>query len=249
MAKVISITSGKGGVGKSTLCVGLGMAYALSGKSVLLIEFDVGLRGMDLMLGISDKIVYDLGDLLEGRCNINKSIVESPWNPNLNVIVAPISMDSPMAMDDVSLLIGGLRNHFDIIILDTPAGIGVSMKIAKLSDMALVVVTPDSVCIRDGGKVVEALRKANINNYRLVINRVNQKLIKKRIVTDLDEVIDGVKAQLVGVLPEDTTMQLCISKGLRLSEKSKTVKICKAIASRIEGEYIPLLIKQEEQKL
>lgn len=243
MAKVISITSGKGGVGKSTLCVGLGMAYALSGKSVLLIEFDVGLRGMDLMLGISDKIVYDLGDLLEGRCNINKSIVESPWNPNLNVIVAPISMDSPMAMDDVSLLIGGLRNHFDIIILDTPAGIGVSMKIAKLSDMALVVVTPDSVCIRDGGKVVEALRKANINNYRLVINRVNQKLIKKRIVTDLDEVIDGVKAQLVGVLPEDTTMQLCISKGLRLSEKSKTVKICKAIASRIEGEYIPLLIK------
>ncbi len=242
MAKVISITSGKGGVGKSTLCVGLGMAYALLGKSVLLIEFDIGLRGMDLMLDISDRIVYDLGDLLQGRCNINKAIVESPWNKNLNVIVAPVTMDSPMVINDVNLLITGLRQHFDIIILDTPAGIGVSMKIASLSDLVLITTTPDSVCIRDGGKVVEALQKASVKNHRLIINRVSHKLLKKRIVTDLDEVIDGVGSQLIGVLQEDQKMQLQISKGLPLSEKSKIVQICKAIALRIDGEYIPLLI-------
>ncbi len=243
MAKVISVTSGKGGVGKSTLCVGLGMAYALLGKNVLLIEFDVGLRGMDLMLGVSDKIVYDLGDLLEGRCNINKAIVESPWNPDLNVIVAPIALDSPMVINDVKLLLEGLRKHFDVIILDTPAGLGVSMNLTSLSDLALVVATPDYVCVRDGNKVVNALHKMDFKNHRLVINRVNQKLLKKNIVKDLDEVIDGVSSQLIGALPEDQEMQLCVSKGMPLSEKSKIVNICKAIALRIEGEYVPLFIK------
>lgn len=242
MARVLSITSGKGGVGKSTVCVGLGMAYALLGKSVLMIEFDVGLRGMDLMLGISDRIVYDLGDLLEGRCNINKAIVESPWNSNLNVIVAPVSMESSIAMEDVNILVAGLRPHFDIIILDTPAGLGLSMRIAAMSDMALVVATPDSVCVRDGGKVVSALHKADMGSHRLVINRVNNRLVKKQIVADLDEVIDGVGSQLIGVLPEDQEMQLCTSKGLPLSADARIVRICKAIALRIEGEYIPLLV-------
>ena len=242
MARVLSVTSGKGGVGKSTLCVGLGMAYALLGKSVLMIEFDVGLRGMDLMLGISDRIVYDLGDLLEGRCNINKAIVESPWNPNLNVIVAPVSMESSIAIEDVNILVAGLRPHFDIIILDTPAGLGLSMRIAATSDLALVVATPDSVCVRDGGKVVGALQKSHMHNHRLIINRVNNKLVKQKIVTDLDEVIDGVGSQLIGVLPEDQEMQLCTSKGLPLTEDARIVRICKAIALRIEGEYIPLLV-------
>ncbi len=242
MAKVLSVTSGKGGVGKSTLCVSLGMAYALLGKSVLMIEFDVGLRGMDLMLGISDRIVYDLGDLLEGRCNINKAIVESPWNPNLNVIVAPISMTSSIKMEDVNILVSGLRSHFDIIVLDTPAGLGFSMQIAALSDLVLVAVTPDSVCVRDGGKVVEALVKAGMKRHRLIINRVNPKLVKQQIVTDLDEVIDQVGSQLIGVLPEDPEIQLYASKGLPLAEDARIVRICKAIALRAEGEYIPLLV-------
>ena len=230
MARVLSVTSGKGGVGKSTLCVGLGMAYALLGKSVL------------MMLGISDRIVYDLGDLLEGRCNINKAIVESPWNPNLNVIVAPVTMESSIAMEDVQILVSGLRPHFDVIILDTPAGLGLSMRIAAASDLALVVTTPDSVCIRDGGKVVGALQKAHMSHHRLVINRVNSKLVKKQIVTDLDEVIDGVGSQLIGVLPDDQEMQLVTSKGLPLTADTRIVRICKAIALRIEGEYIPLLV-------
>ena len=218
------------------------MAYALLGKSVLMIEFDVGLRGMDLMLGVSDRIVYDLGDLLEGRCNINKAIVESPWNPNLNVIVAPVSMTSPIEMDDVSILVSGLRSHFDIIILDTPAGLGFSIQIASLSDLALVAVTPDSVCVRDGGKVVEALAQAGMNCHRLVINRVNNKLVKQQIVSDLDEVIDLVGSQLIGVLPEEQEIPLYASKGLPLPEKTRIVRICKAIALRVQGEYIPLLV-------
>ncbi|MEG2597112.1 MAG: AAA family ATPase, partial [Oscillospiraceae bacterium] len=171
MANVISIASGKGGVGKSTLCVGLGMAYALLGKSVLIIEFDVGLRGVDIMMGISDRIVYDLGDLLEGRCHISKAIIESPWNSNLNVIVAPISMESAIDMQDVKILVEGLRPHFDTIILDTPAGLGLSIRIAAtVSDLTLVAVNPDSVCIRDGGRVVQSLVKAGMANHRLIIN-------------------------------------------------------------------------------
>ena len=116
------------------------------------------------------------------------------------------------------------------------------MRIAAMSDMALVVATPDSVCVRDGGKVVSALHKADMGSHRLVINRVNNRLVKKQIVADLDEVIDGVGSQLIGVLPEDQEMQLCTSKGLPLSADARIVRICKAIALRIEGEYIPLLV-------
>ena len=156
-AKVIAVTSGKGGVGKSTLTVSLGIAAASSGKRVLLVELDAGLRGMDIMLGLSG-VVYDLGDLLEGRCNINSAIIPSPNVPELYAIVAPVSLKGPILMQDIRLLIDGLRAYFDLIFLDTPAGLGKGVQYAcEVSDLALIVATPDPVCVRDGGQVVREM--------------------------------------------------------------------------------------------
>lgn len=241
-AKVVSMVSGKGGVGKSTLSVGLGMAFASVGKKVLLLEFDTGLRGVDIMLGITEQIVYDLGDLLEGRCNINSAIIPSPHYANLFAIVAPLSLQESMRMEDVRLLLSGLRPHFDIILMDTPAGIGSSLQIAALSDLSLIVATPDPVCVRDGNRVALAFAERYYRNHRLVINRVDRSLMKKHILNDLDEVIDGVGSQLIGVLPEDDVLQLATAKGGLLPQKSMIFRVCRAIALRITGEYLPLLI-------
>lgn len=239
--RVVAVASGKGGVGKSTFCVALGLGDALRGKRVLLMEFDVGLRGLDLMLGISDQVVYDLGDLLEGRCTISKAVTESPLNSNLSAVVAPVRMDRPMNLEDVELLVSGLRPHFDRLVLDMPAGLGLSAQIAALvSDMTLIVTTPDRVCIRDGGQMAGELLKNGQENYRLVINRVEEKLVRKD-VADLDTVIDSVGAQLISVIPEDPDIQLRLTRGAALRESHRITRICRAVSRRLDGEYVPLI--------
>ena len=242
--QVIALTSGKGGVGKSTLCVGLGLGFALLGKSALMIEFDIGLRGIDLMLGISDQIVFDLGDLLEGRCTISKAIVRSPLSANLHAIVAPLRMDAPLNLEDVRLLINGLRPHFDHIILDMPAGLDASARITTAAaDLALIVTTPDRVSIRDGCRMAQELQRAGFENHRLVINRAGERPIRQNVISDLDEAIDGVGSQLIGVLPDDPAVPLCLAGGPASREGHRIIRICKAIARRIDGEYVPLLLR------
>lgn len=241
-AQVAAIASGKGGVGKSTLAVGLGTAAALAGKQTLIMEFDAGLRGVDIMLGLSG-IVYDLGDLLEGRCNISNAILESPAVPGLFVIAAPSSMTGRMEMEDIRLLVDGLRPHFDLILLDMPAGLGLSVRaVCAAADFALIVATPDPVCIRDGGKLVQSLTENGFENHRLIINRVSRTLLKRQIVRDLDDVIDGVGSQLIGVIPEDHETQLALAAGRPSEPRGDMRKVCSAIVKRMAGEYIPLIV-------
>ena len=129
-SQVAAIVSGKGGVGKSTLAVGLGTAASQLGKQVLVVEFDAGLRGIDIMLGLTG-IVYDLGDLLEGRCSISSAILEAPSTPGLFAIAAPASLIGPMELSDIQLLVSGLRPYFDLILLDMPAGLGFSVRASR----------------------------------------------------------------------------------------------------------------------
>ena len=241
-AKVIAVTSGKGGVGKSTLTVSLGIAAASSGKRVLLVELDAGLRGMDIMLGLSG-VVYDLGDLLEGRCNINSAIIPSPNVPELYAIGAPVSLKGPILMQDIRLLIDGLRAYFDLIFLDTPAGLGKGVQYAcEVSDLALIVATPDPVCVRDGGQVVREMAERGFTAHRLLINRVSRKFIRRQVVRDLDEVIDGVGSQLIGVVPEDPEVTLFSSFGRMPDPRGELQRICKAVCQRLDGQYVPLMI-------
>jgi septum site-determining protein MinD len=244
MSKVIAVVSGKGGVGKSTISVGIGLAFAKDGKKTLIVEMDFGLRGIDIMLGISDKIVYDLGDLLEGRCTISSAIIDSPRDENLAAIAAPVEMERPVDYDEVRFIIAGLKKYFDVILLDMPAGLYPTVDMTlSAADEALVVATPDPVSIRDGGKTVQLLRRRGFDRCRLVVNRFSKKAFRKKSIRSIDEMIDGVGAQLIGVVPEDKKTAL-FHPALSLIEESGPLFLeCADMAKRIDGIYIPLTIR------
>lgn len=244
MTNIILVTSGKGGAGKSTVSVALGRSFAAIGRKTVIVELDVGLRGLDLMLGVEDRAIYDLGDLLASRCSINDAVIPVDREGNLAVIVAPSSLTDVIDYDDVALLCKGLTDYFDHVIIDAPAGIGVSVLLApKVADMVLVVATPDSVCVRDGGRLAALLSEHGAPNIRLVINKINVKQIKAQEIKDMDQVIDGVGAQLIGTVPLDGELASGRLDG-DLKGKSRVCgQIFENIAYRILGEDVELLIQ------
>lgn len=243
MAKIISITSGKGGVGKSTVAVGLAAAYARRGKKALIIEMDLGLRGLDLMLGMENQIVYDLGDVLADRCKPQDAVAISEQLPALSYLAAPSRPVAQLDFEKLLHCIGLLKRQYDIIVLDMPAGLGLSMAVSqRAADLALIVATPDPVCIRDGAKVASMMEEEGFRQYRVFINRVSRTAIKKSSIHDLDDVIDGVGAPLIGVLTEDIDLQNAQSKGMFLPESERSSMVFAAVSGRLDGEYAPLII-------
>lgn len=244
MAQVIAVTSGKGGAGKSSMCVGIGTALARAGNSVLIIELDCGLRGLDLMLGSQDEIVYDLGDLLSGGCEVEQAITVSGVHERLALIAAPASHHLAFQIGDLELLCAGLKKGFDVVLLDLPAGLGLSAGLTgRLADRLLVVATPDPVCIRDGGRLVSLLSGEGPKKRHLLINRASYKGMKKGLVRDLDDVIDGVGLPLIGVIPDDEAITLCFGNGKPLPPDSLPAAAFRNIAARLMGEYRPLAVQ------
>lgn len=244
MTNIILVTSGKGGVGKSTVSAALAMAFASIGRKTAIVELDVGLRGLDLMLGVENKTIYDLGDLLHGRCSVSDALVPIDEEGKLALIAAPSKLTERIDYDDVALLCQGLTSYFDHVIIDAPAGIGVSAWVApKVADMALFVATPDAVSVRAAGRLVSVLDEQGVKNIRLLINKVTPKKPKKMEISNLDEVIDGVGAQLLGVIPLDEELANGqVRNGLwRLN--STCVKVFENIAYRILGEDVELLVR------
>jgi septum site-determining protein MinD len=243
MSNVIVVTSGKGGVGKTTISAQLGISFAKLDKKVLLVELDVGLRGLDIMLGVEDKVVYDLGDLLNNECELSQAMTKI-GEKDLNLISAPADVTKIIDATKFIELINEIKSDFDYVIIDTPAGLGVSLAIAQvLGDLNLVVTTPDNVCKRDGARLVSLLRQMSKGEIRLIINRVDKKLLKKQDVKDLDQVIDQVGARLIGVIPNCGDIIVWTSNGEWDLGENIIVKIFLSIAKRIMGENIPLNIK------
>lgn len=244
MAHIISITSGKGGVGKSSVAVGLATAFAELNKKVLILELDIGLRCVDLMLGLENRVVFDLGDIVSGNCTVEDAIVSSDRRGQLDYIAAPVQISADFDFGKVIDCIRRLKRHYDYILVDTPAGLGLSiLSVQNLADFAILVVTPDPICIRDGEKFASLLEKAGFTNYWLIINRVSKQIMKKSTISDLDEVIDGVGAQLLGVIPESNEYQWALSKGTWVDDKNLIKRVFFAISKRIEGAYIPLIVE------
>lgn len=242
MGQVILVTSGKGGSGKSTFAVNCGAALAREGKSVLLVDTDAGLRALDLMLGVSDQVVYDLKNVLAGECETFKAILSTDVQ-NLFLLPAPQSVSCEF-LDGAVLkrLCRGLAGYYDFVMVDSPAGVGSGARIAAACcDRAVVIATADPVCVRDADRIAAVLISMGINNIRLVINRVNPRLVRRKEMPDLDAVIDGAALQLIGVVPEDEAVTMAAFAGRALSGRSSAARAYANIAARLCGRDVPLM--------
>lgn len=243
MSYVTMVTSGKGGVGKSGCCVMLGSALSRLGKKVLVIELDSGLRSLDIMMGLDDRVIYDICDVLDGNCEPIKAIYKYDHAPSLYLMPATSRISPYIKAEDISRLCKGLAGYFDYVLLDTPAGIGSAFDAAaNAADSAIIVVTPDAVSVRDGALVSRLLYSQGIENMRLIINKVRTDTVKSGMVENLDKVIDDVAVQLIGVVPDDAEFLKAMAKGRALSEKNTVYMVYDRIARRLCSEYVPLLI-------
>ena len=236
----IAITSGKGGVGKSTAAVGLSRALAQRRRRVLLIDCDAGLRSLDRMTGIEHKLVYDVGDLIRGHCVPADAIYAC--TPSLYVLPAPSNIQDAVPPPVMKKLIPFLKKYYDYVILDSPAGVGNGFRSAVCAaDRALIVCNPDCVCVRGTSTAQRLLQREGISQQDLLINRLNTKFFDTvNIYRDLDAVIDESGVQLLGVIPEDFEFAASFLRGEAADEMSPGNMAFTRIAGRIEGDTIPL---------
>lgn len=234
------VTSGKGGVGKSTVTVGLACALAERGQRVLVIDTDAGLRSLDLMLGVSDRAVYDLSDIFARRQEPSAVVVESPLCNNVFVIPAPPTLDGMTTPEEMTYLCRGLAENFDTVLIDCPAGIGRGFELAvAAADRAVLVTTPDPVAARDVYVASTLLDRRGIS-YKMVVNRLRVKAVQKKQMPDLDAVMDEAQVPLLGVIPEDEAVTISTARGERLPKKCPAARCIENIAARFLGESVPL---------
>ena len=243
MSKIIGIVSGKGGVGKTTLCAGLAFALASLGKNVIALDGDVGLKNLDILLGMADNTAFDLTDILAERCTIGKAVQVHEKFSNLHFISASQNAEAD-SIDKTAFrkLCRYLRTHYDYVLIDAPAGLGAGFyNIIDSCDECLVVATSDLTSIRDAEKTAGILSGINNLTAYLVLNKINQQMIKKGYLQNIDDVIDNISLQLIGLIPADNNMVLYSNIGTPIiNTKSVCAQPVKNIAKRIMGESVPL---------
>jgi len=244
-ARVIVITSGKGGVGKTTTTANIGAALADKGHKVLLIDTDIGLRNLDVVMGLENRIVYDLIDVIEGRCRVSQALIKDKRCPNLVLLpAAQIRDKNDVNTDQMKELIFSLKESFDYILIDCPAGIEQGFKNAiAAADEAIVVTTPEVSATRDADRIIGLLEAAGIKEPRLVINRIRIDMVKDKNMLSVEDILDILAIKLLGVIPDDESVVISTNKGEPLVYKgdSLAAKAFKNIANRLEGIDVPLL--------
>lgn len=244
MGQVILFTSGKGGVGKTAVCAYTGLALARLGKKVLLLEMDSGLRGLDIVLGLEKSIVYDLSDVLKAKCEPIKAIYQSKVHKRLFLMPASNDQLFEPYQNDLIRLTKLISNHFDYILIDSPAGFGKGFEVSlKVADAAIIVVTPDSICVRDAKVVSDIIFSNGVLNTKLIINKVRKKIGKINPIQDLDEVINLTATGLLGVVIDDDEIPVRMNTGKIHECNTQFNHIFLSIASRILGVYRPLIIR------
>ncbi len=242
--QICLITSGKGGVGKSSACVMLGLSLAKKGKRVLLCELDAGLRSCDIMAGVASQVVYDLDDILQKRCAPAKAVLAHSQYSTLHIIPAPAKPVQGVQASALLHVMEGFSPYYDCILVDSPAGLGQGFDIgAQIATRALVVVTPDPVCVRDAFLTGRMLEDFGVQDRRLLINRLPSRFKGYETLPDLDAVIDQTEMQLIGVIPEDLRLSQWLAKGECTQVTGPIARAYMNVASRLLGEECELLIQ------
>ncbi len=245
MNNVIVVASGKGGTGKSTVCICLSVALVKQGKKVLLIDCDCGMRGLDIMLDIEQEILFDASDAVCGNCSFGEAVYKSKHNENLYLMAAPFDAENELSPSVFTQLVDTVKDNFDYVIIDSPAGIGSGFVTAAApADRALVVANAEPTSVRGAVKVRNKLDTLGVTQSRLVINRFDKKLFKKLgFYTDLDAVIDAAQTQLIAIVPFDLNISVVMQRGAAGIDFGKHFSAFDRLSSRLQGILVPLELK------
>lgn len=250
LGRVVVVTSGKGGVGKTTTTANIGTGLARLGHKVVLVDTDIGLRNLDILMGLENRIVYNLIDVLEGRCKLSQALVKDKRLPNLSLLPAAQTRDkSALNAEQMVSICEELKKEADFILLDCPAGIEQGFQTATAAATeAIVVVTPEMSAVRDADRVIGLLEaRENITNFKLVLNRVRPQMIRTNDMMDVDDVLDILSIKLLGLIPEDEGIIISTNKGEPIvnDEKSLAGVAYRNIARRVAGEDVPFMSLDE----
>jgi len=251
MGEVIVITSGKGGVGKTTTTANLGTGLAKLGYKVVVVDADIGLRNLDVVMGLENRIVYDIVDVVEGVCRLKQGLIKDKRYDGLHLLPAAQTRDknaiNPEQMQKLTL---ELKESFDFVLIDCPAGIEQGFKNAIAgADRAIVVTTPEISAVRDADRIIGLLEAAEIGDPLLIINRIRVEMVKRGDMMNIDDMIDILAIDLIGVIPDDEAIVISTNKGepAVTDESSMAGQAYRNITRRIAGESVPFMNMESDE--
>src|SRR5690606_8753791 len=247
--RAIVITSGKGGVGKTTTTANLGAGLAMLGRRVCLVDADIGLRNLDVVMGLENRIVYDLVEVIEGHARLRNALVKDKRIDSLYLLPAAQTREKDaVSPEQMAALTEQLKAEFDYVLIDSPAGIehGFRNAIAG-ADEAIIVCTPEVASVRDADRIIGLLEAHELKNPKLIINRIRPRMVRKGDMMDIDDIIEILAIELLGVVPYDEEIIVATNKGEPIvrNQRSRSAQAYRNIARRIEGEQVPFLQLEE----
>jgi septum site-determining protein MinD len=242
-ARVVTITSGKGGVGKTTAVANIGVALASFGKKVACVDGDIGLRNLDVVMGLENRIVYDLVDVIEGRCRMRQAMIKDKRQNDLYLIPAAQTRDkTAVSPQDMIRLADELRPDFDWILIDSPAGIERGFRNAVApADIILIVTNPEVSAVRDADRIIGLIEAEEKGPGKLLVNRFKPEMVRRGDMLATADILDVLAIELIGVVPEDETVLVASNRGspAALDERSKAGRAFRNVARRLGGEEVP----------
>ncbi|MGI5853538.1 MAG: septum site-determining protein MinD [Bacillota bacterium] len=242
---VLVVTSGKGGVGKTTTVANIGTGLAKRGKKVVMVDADIGLRNLDVVMGLENRIVFDLVDVVEGQCRLKQALVKDRRLEGLYLLPAAQTREKDAVQpEQMKALCDELRQEFDYVVIDCPAGIEQGFKNAIAgADEALIVTTPEVSAVRDADRIVGLLQASGLTNPKLIINRIRPDMVKKGDMIGIEDVNGVLALDLLGVIPDDESIIISTNRGepVVLDKNSHAGEAYRNIVARIEGEDVPLM--------
>ncbi len=252
-AQIVTITSGKGGVGKTTAIASLGIALAANGQKVVCVDGDIGLRNLDVIMGLENRIVYDIVDVIEGRCRLRQAMIRDKRLPGLFLIPAAQTRDKTAVSPSDMLRLGDeLRAVCDWVLVDSPAGIERGFKNAIApADRVLVLTNPEISAVRDADRVIGILEAEEKGTPSLILNRVNHSMVKKQQMLSAEDVLDLLAVDLIGVVPEDKSVLIAANQGMpiALDDNSQAGQAFRNIAGRLMGRKVPFMDMESQDGL